>query len=377
MPATPRTRCSLVVLLAVVAWGCGSPPPAPRAEQGQPGLDQFSEQRAWADLQALTAVGPRPTGSKGSRQARLYLREQLAKLDGVQAQELATPVDVEGLGRVDLRHVVANVPGPSPDLFVLVAPYDSSRIEGISFVGANDGASGAAVVLELVRVLSHRGLPYSLRALFLDGEGRLGRGEGANAELRGLGSRTMAARMAEAGELAHVRLLVAFNRVCDADLRIARDIGSHRMHREEFWKAAARQGHEDAFVPAQPFESLQESHVAFRERGVRPVVAIADSAFGGDAPPGIYADTEQDDLAHCAPQSLATVGQVSLEAIETIAARLAKIDRFTRSPLAPVDDPRQLGESSAAPAGGAGAAPAPARVQAVAPHAAAAAAPGL
>jgi Peptidase family M28 len=377
MRETPRARLLTLLLLGVAAWGCGSPPPAPKHEPGQPALDQFSEQRVWADLQALTAVGPRPTGSKGSRQARLYLREQLAKLEGVEVQEVATPIDVEGVGHLDLRHVVASVPGTSPDLFVLVAPYDSSKIEGISFVGANDGASGAAVVLELVRVLSHRGLPYGLRALFLDGEGRLGRGEGATAEMRGIGSRAMAARMDSDGELAHVRLLVAFNRVCDADLRIARDIGSHRMHREEFWKAAAQQGHEDAFVPGQPFESLQESHVAFRERGVRPVVAIADSAFGGDAPPGIYADTEQDDLAHCAPQSLATVGQVAVEAIETIAARLEKIDRFTRSPLAPIDEPRQLGGSGGAPGGGSGRAPAPARIEAVAPDAAAAAAQGL
>jgi len=70
---------------------------------------------------------------------------------------------------------------------------------------------------------------------------------------------------------------------------------------------------------------------------VRPVLAIEDTAFGGEDPPGIYADTEDDDLAHCAPESLGVVGAVSLAALETIGDRLAKIDRFARSPLTEVE----------------------------------------
>ena len=102
-------------------------------------------------------------------------------------------------------------------------------------------------------------------------------------------------------------------------------------------RAAGRLGYTDAFPLDQPFESLLASHVAFRERGVRPVLAIEDTAFGGEDPPGIYADTEDDDLAHCAPESLGIVGAVSLAALETIGDRLAKIDRFARSPLTEVE----------------------------------------
>ena len=70
---------------------------------------------------------------------------------------------------------------------------------------------------------------------------------------------------------------------------------------------------------------------------MRPIVAIADASFGGDEPPGIYARTEDDVPAHCAPESLRTVGEVTLETLDTLGSRLAKIDRFARSPLGPVE----------------------------------------
>ena len=74
--------------------------------------------------------------------------------------------------------------------------------------------------------------------------------------------------MEQEGLLSSIRLLVAMNRVCDAEIRIARDLGSHRHHREEFWKAASALGGSDAFPPGQGFESVQASHRAFADRGV-------------------------------------------------------------------------------------------------------------
>ncbi len=134
--------------------------------------------------------------------------------------------------------------------------------------------------------------------------------------------------------LPYIRLLVGFNRVCDADLAITRDLGSHRTYREDFWNAAARLGHEDIFQSGQPFETVLGSHRPFADAGARRVVFISDSIFGGQESPGLYADTEDDDLEHCSSNSLQVVGRVSLEALRTISQRLAKIDRFSTSPLA-------------------------------------------
>jgi glutaminyl-peptide cyclotransferase len=337
-----RSRPFLPLLLAGALLVCGraAPPPAPLAppEAGLNRFEAFSLERAWADLEAFSAIGSRVSGSRGARSARQYIRSQLATV-GVDGDKVTTRVELEGLEPLQLTHVVAIIPGTSPQLFVLVAPYDSSGFDDVAFIGTNDGASGAALLLEFARVLSNQPLPYTTRLVFLDGEGRLGRHGPGLEDRRGFGSRSLAERMQEEGELDAIRLLVAFNRVCDADLRIARDLGSHRIYREEFWRTAARLGREDAFRPGDAFESSLSSHVAFRELGVRPTVAIEDTAFGGEAPPGIYADTEQDDLEHCSPESLETVGAVSLAAIETIGDRLAKIDRFARSPLIEMELP--------------------------------------
>jgi hypothetical protein len=337
-----RSRAFLPLLLAVALSACGrsAPPPAPLTPPA-PGLgrfESFSGQRAWADLEALSAIGSRVSGSRGMRMARQYIRSELATV-GLDGEKLTTRVELEGLEPLELTHVEVTIPGASPQFFVLVAPYDSSRFEDIAFVGINDGASGAALLLEFARVLSDEPLPYTTRLVFLDGEGRLGRGGPELEDRRGFGSSSVAEHMQEKGALDEIRLLVAFNRVCDADLRIARDLGSHRIYREEFWKTAARLGHTDAFRPGDAFESPLSSHIPFRDLGVRPSVAIEDTAFGGEDPPGIYADTEQDDLEHCSLESLESVGVVSLAAIEIIGDRLAKIDRFARAPLTELAQP--------------------------------------
>jgi hypothetical protein len=238
------------------------------------------------------------------------------------------------MAEATLRHLSVTLPGASPDRFLLMAPYDSSRFASFEFVGANDGASSAALLLELARVLKARSLPYTTQLVFLDGEGRAdGDGEGPTRE-RWYGSAGLAERMREAGELEGIRLLVAFHQVCDADLHIARDLSSHRVHREEFFKAARRLGRPGPFPTDRGFETVDASDDAFRERGVRAVVALSDTHYGGDAAPGAFAESADDTVERCAPESLEAVGVVTLEALATIGRRLAKIDRFTRSPLA-------------------------------------------
>jgi glutaminyl-peptide cyclotransferase len=349
MPATVRSllHCALPVVasLGLACGGSASPSPAPLEAPGAPPppSEAFSADRAWSDLEALTEIGPRAAGSDGAARARAYLVDQLSRLD-LEVREIETRDELgEEHEPVELVHVVATIEGRSPGLFLLVTPYDSAHFDEFPFVGANDGASGAALLLELARVLSQRDLPFTTRIVFLEGEGRLGRGGPVIAESRWLGSRALARLMEESDELDRIRLLVAFSKVCDADLHIVRDLGSHRMHREEFWKAARRQGREEAFSREEGFESPAASHVAFRDRGVRPVVAIVDTSFGGDDPPGIYAGSEEDTIEHCAPASLETVGIVSLDAIDAIGARLAKIERFSRSPTADLEFKRSSG----------------------------------
>ncbi len=327
---------------SLVAWAAG-----PSVDTGG-----FSSDRAFDDLRALTEIGPRVAGSEGAARARAYIEGELDKLGlEVEREEVSVTFSPDS-PPLELTSLIATVPGESEDLFVLAAPYDTRPFEAFDFVGANDGGSGAALLLELARVLSGHRLPYTTLFVFLDGEAIRGGGDSDTPRLERLGSSGLAHRWATEGVLRRIRLLVLFNQVCDPDLRVARDLRSHRMYREEFWGAAARLQHEDAFPPGQPFESPSASHLSFLNRGLRPVVAIVDTSFGGDEPPGSYANTEDDDLEHCSPQSLEIVGVVTLETLGRLAQRLERIDRFADAPSV---EPSGAGEVEADASSGGGA----------------------
>ena len=330
-------------VMAASAAGCQSapakapePPPARVAA-----ASDFSGDTAFAHLRALAEVGPRVAGTPGAAAARAYLRGELEKLGlHVEERRIEGPPGPDGAPQ-QLVNLVAVIPGDSPQIFVLAAPYDTRRFENFRFVGANDGASGPALLLELARVIQANPLHYTTWIVFLDGEALRAPGAAADAEPAHAGSGALAHELLSDPGAPTLRLVVTFEQVGDADLRIARDLRSNRLYREEFWFAAARLRRKDAFRPDDPFESPPGSHEAFLAQGFRGVVSITDTAYGGNEPPGAFANSEDDTVERCSPQSLASVGAVTIEALDRISERLAKIDRFVKSatPPAPGETP--------------------------------------
>lgn len=324
-----------IIVLRTVA--CQSSPPPQASEPVEPAqsVGSFSAENAWAHLVALTSIGPRVSGGEGAAQARAYIAGRLSEL-GLATEERKLTVTLDSGERFEVFNLTAILPGASSDEIVLAAPYDSAHHETFTFVGANEGASGAAVLLELARVIQLHPLPYTTRLVFLDGEARVGRGAPTDENVRSIGSSGLAQTFQHDGTAKRVRLLVVIDRVGDRDLRIARDLRSHRIYREEFWRAASRLGHTDVFQASAGYETFEGGHEAFINSGLRKVVALSDTSHGGDESPGPYAHTEDDSLENCSPESLAIVGSVMLEALDAIGARLAKIDRFSQEPLADV-----------------------------------------
>jgi hypothetical protein len=338
----------LIFALLVLSLGCGSTPPLDRAPGPQAGADldadsalassariaSFSADRAWRDLGALTEIGARPVGSRGNERARDYLRAELEDLDiEVESWEVdyaGAEVGAPEASAPEIRvtNLSAIIPGIlSQDRFLLVAPFDSRSSEDFEFIGANDGASGAAVVLEIARAIAANPLLYATEITFLDGESPFSSPDDPGRSFREIGSLGLASRIREAG-ISGVRAMIYINRVGDADLRIARDLMSHRIYREEFWKAAAALDRTYAFPRDAAFENAGVAHRYLAQIGFRQIVSIVDTSFGGDQPPGLYAGTAQDTIERCSPESLETVGVVTLGALDAISARLGKIDRF-------------------------------------------------
>ena len=329
---------SLLVLGSSLS-GCQNAPSTPSAPM--PPLPavvaDFSGDTAFEHLRALTALGPRVAGTPEADQTRAYLRSEIEKLGlAVEERRFSGPPGPDGIPR-ELVNLVAVIPGASPQLFVLTAPYDTRGFDSFRFVGANDGASAPALLLELARVIQAHPLPYTTWIVFLDREAP--RAGDPTGEPLLAGSSVLAKQLLEGVGPASVRLVVSFQQVGDADLRIARDLRSHRLFREEFWLAAARLGRSEAFRAGDRFESPSGSHQSFLAAGFRGVVLISDPSYGGDEPPGAWANSEDDTEERCSPQSLATVGMVTLEALEQIGERLAKIDRYAKKATPPPPAP--------------------------------------
>ena len=354
-PLVVHTLCA-VMLVAGAIVGCQQTPvavpPATESMLATPMTGRqalFSADRAWEHLRVLTQIGPRVIDTPGNAQARNYIQAQLAKLNlevKIDEHDVTAPPASEtedGESRdgepesdassLFVRNISATISGQlSSGSIMLVAPYDTQAFEEFDFIGANDGGSGAAVLLELSRVIAADPLPYATELVFVDGHAPFAVPGTDEARRQGAGLVHLAVSKGEQS-ISGVHLVVYLNRIGDADLHIVRDLLSHRIYREEFFKAARRLGQTVVFQQGAPFESTGLKHQSLSAVGIRRIVSIVDTAYGGDEPPGLYAGTEQDTLDHCSPERLGAVGGVVLEGFEAISRWLIKIERFSELPL--------------------------------------------
>ena len=67
-------------------------------------------------------------------------------------------------------NLIATIPGARKERIALAGHYDTKLFREFRFVGANDGGSSAALLLEMARVLKARRNAFTVELLFLDGE---------------------------------------------------------------------------------------------------------------------------------------------------------------------------------------------------------------
>ena len=281
----------------------------------------FDSNRAWEHLRQLVAIGPRPAGSAALDQTRKYIKGQLAAA-GVavveQAWDEQTPI-----GPVHMVNLVATIPGARPpgaraDRIVISGHYDTKLFRDSRFVGANDGGSSAAFLLEMARVLKARRNALTIELLFLDGEeafclnwdecGRPGAPDNT------YGSRHYVAAGKRGGTLAGIKAHILVDMVADRDLRLKRDLNSTPWLTDIVWAAAKARKLDTLFVPLAT--QIEDDHIPFMQAGV-PSVDVIDLEFDAWHTPG-------DTLDAVSARSLQVVGDVVLAALPQIEARFAK-----------------------------------------------------
>jgi len=276
---------------------------------------RFDSARAWRDLEAQIAIGPRQAGSAALQKTREYILAELKKA-GVEAKTqifiARTP-----LGEVSMANVIGTIPGRRPERIAIASHFDTKPTPFTSpsgasvtrFVGASDGASSTAALLELARALKTRQNEFTIELLFFDGEEAFVEWSHDDSTY---GSRYYVDAARKAGTLKTLRALVLLDMIGDKNLLIRRDSTSTPWLVDIVWAAAARLGHRGVF--SNELTAVEDDHLPFLTAGI-PAVDIIDLDY-----PAWH--TAEDTIDKVSARSLQIVGDVVLAALPDIETRL-------------------------------------------------------
>ncbi len=282
-----KWRISLIIvagllLIGLATWG---------ATRSHTPTSPFNGERAYQDVLAQLKFGPRTVGSAAHAQAIAYIRSELEKANW------QTQLQVTSWQGFPVENIIATRDSPTPPIIV-GAHYDSRSVADQdpgsgphpAVPGANDGASGVAILLELARTLPANTVPVSL--VFFDAE-----------DDGGIGGKDwlMGSRAYVAALTFRPRSAIILDMVGDTNLNIYIERNSDPTMVAVIWKLAASMGHREQFIPT-PKYSMIDDHTPFLEAGI-PAVDIIDFDYP-------YWHTSADTADKVSAASLQTVGEV-------------------------------------------------------------------
>lgn len=262
---------TVAVVLASSSVSCdGTAPASEGAGDAEEAALAFDAGRAWADLRRQVAFGPRITGSDASAQTRAWLRTVLGEA-GWRVKEQTFPVPgTRGTNLFAVRGTGATVlVGTHYDTRMHADrdPVTSSRRDPVP--GANDGASGTAVLVELARSLETGAASGRVCLAFFDAEdnGEIGAWRWA------MGSRHFVAHRDEIPACAEPAKVLIVDMVGDRDLRIYQERSGSDAIQAAVWDAAAALDLEQWIVP-DVRHGVVDDHTPFLHEGVPAAVMI-------------------------------------------------------------------------------------------------------
>jgi len=264
----------------------------------------FDGAQAYAHVAKLVSFGPRPSGSQAILQTQDYIASQLSS-SGCTVDSDSFSADTPA-GRLPMKNIVAKIPGERQGIILLSTHYGTKKLD--NFVGADDGGSSTAVMLELARKMCGMRPRYSIWIAFFDGEEAV-RKEWQDPDNR-YGSRQMAAKMAASGDLKQTRAMILADLVGGKALGIRKEQYSTKELENLIWDTAKRLGYGQVFLDeATP---VDDDHLSFLSRGIpsADVIDLVNSAG--------YWHTHQDTLDKISARSLGIVGHVLLESVAVL-----------------------------------------------------------
>lgn len=321
-----RRRLALAALLAVAvltaglaAWQAARTRPAAPGEAGPSSLPAslpVDGERAFGYLEQICGLGPRPSGSPGMAAQQQLLIAHFRALGGqVELQRFRYPHPLDRTP-VAMANLIVTWHPDRAERILLCAHYDTRPFPDRdpynprgTFLGANDGASGVAVLMELAHRMAEFDSPLGVDFVLFDAEEFVFR----DSDRYFVGSEFFARQYAAQPPPFRYRWGVLLDMVGDADLQIYQERNSvswadTRPLVREIWEVAARLGVRE-FI-ARPKHEIRDDHLKLRNIARIPTCDIIDFDYP-------YWHTEADVPEHCSAESLAKVAWVVDEWLRT------------------------------------------------------------
>jgi Zn-dependent M28 family amino/carboxypeptidase len=273
--------------------------------------------RAMQYVKDIVKFGPRPVGSANHKKVEEYIASHLK---GDQVEDDSFTADTPE-GKVPVHNIIAKYPGAKDGIIVIASHYDTNYpLRHTSYVGANDGASSSALLLELANQL--RGKPrdgYSIWLVWDDAEEAM-KPDGSGGLPREMpfdqdslyGITHVAEKWQNDGTLKKIKAFLLADMIGDADLNIDRDLNSTPWLEDVIGEAAKRLGYQSHFY--ERTNEVGDDHLPFMKRGV-PSADIIDFSYGYN---NVFWHTTQDTVDKLSPKSLQIVGSVILETVRIL-----------------------------------------------------------
>jgi glutaminyl-peptide cyclotransferase len=292
-------------------------PPEAAAPDSAP-LPHIDSRRAFQYTREVTAFGERYMGNENHKKLERYI---LDHLKGDQVEDDAFTADtVEG--KFPVRNILAKFPGTKDGIIVIMGHYDTNYpLRNTGYVGANDGGSSTAILLEYANQLRDKlrdGGPskkrdgYSVWLVWTDGEEAVKSWSDTDSLY---GTRHLAEKWEKDGTLKKIKALMVMDMIAPTDLAILRDTNSTPWLLDLIYAAAERGGYQSHFYALQGGE--EDDHIPFVKRGV-PCADIIDVPYGYN---DVFHHTPQDTMDKLSPKSLEIVGDTTLETIRLLDQR--------------------------------------------------------
>jgi glutaminyl-peptide cyclotransferase len=271
-----------------------------------------SGERAMEHVRAQVAFGPRPPGSQALQKCRDYILKQLRSY-GYQIEEDSFEA-VTPYGPKRMVNLIARKNAAAKRIIVLASHYDGKYMEGIHFVGANDGGSSTGLLIELARVLADTKSNADHWFLFLDGEEAFIEWSTFDSTY---GSRHLAQRWKNEGIVPRIGAFILLDMIGDKDLDILRESQSTRWLNDLVTEAANKAGVSN--ILSAITAAIEDDHLPFLGVGI-PSVDIIDLNYG---PHNSFHHTAQDTLDKVSPESLEKTGRLVLALLPMVEERIS------------------------------------------------------